>query len=295
MVETYRDVLLRHRLRREIIATILSNAVVNRMGFAFVHRFAEDHGLGRAQVVKAYAMAHEIYDGDRYWLPIQALDLKIPAETQLRLFGRAIGLMKHVTTWLMNYRWSVRPIGEAVDKFRSGIDELSAAMPQILPGSYRADWDKAAAAMSADGVPQALAEQLATTMVLGSAPDIIELAEQAGVTLAEAAGVYFQIGDRLRILWLLSSIIGFSVGGKWQALARSNLREDTYRLHRQLAARVLGQPGDTPEARIDNWIRTHGDAVRFGLQRLQELQTAGTHDFMTLAVGVREIRKLRAL
>ena len=295
MVETYRDVLLRHRLRREIIATILSNAVVNRMGFAFVHRFAEDHGLGRAQVVKAYAMAHEIYDGDRYWLPIQALDLKIPAETQLRLFGRAIGLMKHVTTWLMNYRWSVRPIGEAVDKFRSGIDELSAAMPQILPGSYRADWDKAAAAMSADGVPQALAEQLATTMVLGSAPDIIELAEQAGVTLAEAAGVYFQIGDRLRILWLLSSIIGFSVGGKWQALARSNLREDTYRLHRQLAARVLGQPGDTPEARIDNWIRTHGDAVRFGMQRLQELQTAGTHDFMTLAVGVREIRKLRAL
>jgi glutamate dehydrogenase len=137
--------------------------------------------------------------------------------------------------------------------------------------------------------------QLANTMVLGSAPDIVELADHAQVPLTEAAGVYFLIGDRLRILWLLSSIIGFSVGSKWQALARSNLREDTYRLHRQVAARILSQPGENPEARIDAWIAGNEEKVRFGMQRLQELQTLAGHDFMTLAVGVRELRKLRML
>ncbi|MFP5307924.1 MAG: NAD-glutamate dehydrogenase, partial [Gammaproteobacteria bacterium] len=295
MVEQYRDVLLKHRLRREIIATILSNAVVNRMGFAFAHRFAEDHGVPRAEIVKAYAIAHEIYEGDRYWLPIQALDLQVPAPVQLRLFGRAIGLMKHVTTWLLNYRWSARPIDDAVKTFRKGINELSALMPDCLPGSYRADWDKAVAGMRADGVPEPLAVQLANTMVLGSAPDIIELADHAQVPLTEAAGVYFLIGDRLRILWLLSSIIGFSVGSKWQALARSNLREDTYRLHRQVAARILSQPGENSEARIDAWIAGNEEKVKFGMQRLQELQTLAGHDFMTLAVGVLELRKLRML
>ncbi|SFF39573.1 glutamate dehydrogenase [Fontimonas thermophila] len=295
MVERYRDLLLKHRLRREIVATILSNAVVNRMGFAFAHRFAEDHGLPRAEIVKAYAIAHEIYEGDRYWLPIQALDLKVPAALQLRLFNRAIGLMKHATTWLLNNKWSTRPIGEAVTRFRTGIAELARLLPDILPGSYRADWDKAVEGMRADGVPPELAVQLANTMVLGSAPDIVELAEQAQVPLCEAAGVYFQIGDRLRILWLLSSIIGFSVGNKWQALARSNLREDTYRLHRQLAARILQQPGDTPQARIEAWIAANESKVRFGMQRLQELQAVPVQDFMTLAVGVRELRKLRQL
>ncbi len=295
MVDTHRDAVLKHRLRREIIATILSNAVVNRMGFAFTHRFAEDHGVSRAQVVKAYAMAHEIYDGDAYWLPIQALDNHIPAAIQLRLFGRAIGLMKHVTTWLLNYRWSTRPIAEAVSTFRDGIAELGARIPEILPGSYRADWDRAVAGMRADGVSEDVAHRLATTMVLGSAPDIIELASRAEVSIAHAASVYFQVGDRLRILWLLSSIIGFSVNDKWQALARSNLREDTYRLHRQLAARVLEQPGETAEARLEAWTQAHQTEVRFGMQRLQELQTAGGQDFMTLAVGVRELRKLRLL
>ncbi|HEY1077185.1 MAG TPA: NAD-glutamate dehydrogenase [Fontimonas sp.] len=295
MVEQYREALLKHRLRREIVATILSNAVVNRMGFAFAHRFADDHGVPRAAVVKAYAIAHEMFDGDRYWLPIQALDAKIPAATQLRLFGRAIGLMKHATTWLLNYQWSARPMAEAIASFDSGIAELAAQLPACLPGSYRADWDKAVEGMTADGVPLDISQQLANTMVLGSAPDIIELAAKAQVGLGEAAGVYFQIGDRLRILWLLSSIIGFSVNNKWQALARSNLREDCYRLHRQLAERILRQPGASPEARIDAWIASSEAKIRFGMQRLQELQTVGAQDFMTLAVGIRELRKLRQL
>ncbi len=203
--------------------------------------------------------------------------------------------MKHATTWLLNYQWSARPMAEAIATFDAGIAALAAQLPAGLPGSYRADWDKAVDGMVADSVPDKVAHQLANTMVLGSAPDIIELAAKAQVSLGEAAGVYFQIGDRLRILWLLSSIIGFSVNNKWQALARSNLREDCYRLHRQLAERILRQPGNSPEARIDAWIASNEVKIRFGMQRLQELQTIGAQDFMTLAVGIRELRKLRQL
>ncbi|WP_028079829.1 NAD-glutamate dehydrogenase [Solimonas soli] len=292
LVSQYREPLRTHRLRREIVATILANAVINRMGFAFAHRFAEDHGVPRAEVVKAYAIAHEIYDGDRYWLPIQQLDGKVPAALQLRLFGRAIGLMKHATTWLLNYRWTAKPVHEAVENFGAGIDALTALLPDVLPPGYRGDWDKAVAAMLADGVPVGLAHQLANTMVLGSAPDIIELARSAEVPLAEAARAYFLVGDKLGMLWLLSTIIAFPVQNKWQALARSNLREDSYRLHRKIAARVLQSGNDGAEARLDSWLQADPDKIKFGIRRLQELQTGGVSDFMTLAVAVRELRKM---
>ncbi|MFT4047959.1 MAG: NAD-glutamate dehydrogenase [Solimonas sp.] len=295
LVAQYRGPLLAHRLRREIIATILANAVINRMGFAFVHRFAEDHGVPRAEVVKAYAIAHEIYGGDRYWRPIQQLDGQVPAALQLRLFGRAIGLMKHATTWLLNERWTARAMPEAVAAFGSGIDALTALLPDILPAGYRAHWDKAVAGMLVEGVPVGLAQQMANTMVLGSAPDIIELARDANVSLAEAARAYFLSGDRLGMLWLLSTIIAFPAQNKWQALARSNLREDSYRLHRRIAARVLKQGGGDAAARVDAWLQADPDKIRFGIRRLQELQTAGVTDFMTLAVAVRELRKLGQL
>jgi len=295
LVKKYRDALVHHRLRREIVATILSNAVVNRMGVAFAHRFAEDHGLPRADVIKAYAMAHEAFDADRYWTSIQALDNQAPAPLQFKLFGRAIGLVKHATTWLINAKYTQRPIGEVIARFKEPIAEVESLLPGILPPSYRTAWDKAVEGMEKDGTPVRLAQQLASTMVIGSAPDIVDLSIEAKVPLAEAAGVYFGIGDRLRVLWLLSSIIGLNVQSAWQALARSNLRDDAYRLHRMIAGRILQQPGKTAEERIEGWIKAHEARLKFGIQRLQELHVSTPVDFMVLAVGVRELRKLSQL
>ena len=284
-----------HRLRREIVATILSNAVVNRMGMAFAHRMADDHGFSRAEVLKAYAAAHEIFAGDDYWQSIDALDHQISSRQQYRLMARPIGLLKHVTGWLLSNHFAERSIGEIVEHFQAPSRELEAQLPGMLPPSYREDWDKAVSVMREEGLSEALAIRLANTKVMGSAPDIIQLANAANVSLAVAAEVYFAVGEQLRVPWLLASIVALQVQGKWQALARSNLRDDTYRLHRLLAGRILEHEGDTAEARIQAWSDQHPDKIRFGRERLQELQSADGDDFLALAVGVRELRKLRTL
>ncbi|MFT6635445.1 NAD-glutamate dehydrogenase [uncultured Alcanivorax sp.] len=295
LVESFGDDLLNHGLRRELIATVLANAVVNRMGFAFVHRYADEHGLSLHRLVKAYAMAHAVFDGDLYWAPVDGLDGRVDSQVQLRLYGRVIGLMKHVTTWLIHYKWGRRPVAEAVARYRKAIAELEGMLPEALPGSYRQEWDQAVEGMKDDGVPEKEAKLLANTMVLGCAPDIVELASLAQVPLKLAAEVYFLVGDKLQILWLLSSILDLSVQDRWQALARANLREDSYRLHRQVAAKVLEYEGDNAAARFAAWEEKSRRKVAFGIHRLQTLQADGPHDFMTLAVGVRELRKLRSL
>ena len=45
-----------HRLRREIIATAVTNSMVNRMGATFVLRMQEDTGETPAQIAKAYTI-----------------------------------------------------------------------------------------------------------------------------------------------------------------------------------------------------------------------------------------------
>ena len=83
--------------------------------------------------------------------------------------------------------------------------------------------------------------------------------------------------------------------GIFGPLARTNLRDDAYRIHRRLAGQILRQSGDTPEARIEAWIAANERPVRFALNRLSELQASGHADFQALAVAVRELRKLRTL
>ena len=295
LVDQYREALLNHGLRRELIATVLANAVVNRMGFAFVHRFADEHGLSLHRLVKAYAMAHAVFDADVYWQTVDGLDGVVDSQVQLRVYGRVIGLLKHMTTWLLFYKWGRRPVAEAVSRFQGAIVDLEQLLPDVLPGRYQEEWKQAVLGMGEDGVPDKEARVLANTMVLGSGPDIAELASQAQVPLKLAAEVYFTVGDRLNILWLLSAIIELTVNGKWQALARANLREDCYRLHRQVAARVLEQEGDSADQRFDAWLDKSSNKIDFSIHRLHSLQADSHHDFMTLAVGVRELRKLRFL
>jgi len=295
LVEGYREPLSRHRLKREIVATILSNALVNRMGAGFAQLWAEDHGLMRAEVLKAYATAHQIYGGDQYWKAIEALDNKVPAALQYRLMNYAIGLLKHATGWFSSSRFAQLPVQVAVDRFTQPLAELERQLPAVLPPAYREDWDNTVTNLNKDGVPDDLALRLANTRALGGALDIAELAEGAGVSLADAATVYYLCGERFRMLWLYAAINEMPTVGKWQSLARVNLRDDAYRIHRQLAGRVLAQPGETAQARFDGWIKANERHVKFSSERLAELQATGSREFTTLAVAVREIRKLRRL
>ncbi|MCX7060416.1 MAG: NAD-glutamate dehydrogenase [Gammaproteobacteria bacterium] len=292
LVARYPELLGRHQLKREIIATILSNALVNRMGAGFAQLWADDHGLARAEMLKAYATAHQVIDGDRYWHGIEALDNQLPAATQYRLMNLAIGLLKHFTGWLATSRWAALPVRDTVERFAAPLAELEARLPDLLPASYREDWQHSCDAMLADGVPAALARRLANTRALGAALDVAELANDAGVPLADAAALYFQIGERFRLLWLFAAINELSTEGRWQSLSRVNLRDDAWKIHRRLAAAALAFAGDDAEARISAWFASRARAAAFAQTRLAELQAAGSRDVAALSVGVRALADL---
>ena len=294
LVQAYGPELKQHQLKREIIATILSNAAANRMGVSFAHRLAEDHGHDRGEVLKAYATAHEVFQGDRYWQAIEALDGRLPAATQYRLVGLAAGLLKHATGWLVMAGYAKKPVLAAVDRFAAAIRELETLLPGLLPPSYLEDFNRTVANLVADQVPEALAQRLAATRVLGAAMDITDLAHEANVTLADAAAVYFATAERFRLLWLYGAINALQVRGKWHALARQNLRDDLFHIHHLLAGRVLKQPG-MPAQRLELWLAAHADKLGFAERRIADLSTAGPADFERLVVAVRELRKLRSL
>ncbi len=294
LVAGYEQELRKHQLKREIIATILSNAVANRMGVSFAHRLAEDHGHDRGVVLKAYATAHEVFGGDRYWREIEALDGLLPAATQYRLASIAAGLLKHATGWLVMTVPEETPVFASVNRFAAAIREIETLLPAVLPPSYLEDWNRTVDLLCKEQVPEPVAKRLASTRVLGVAMDITELALATNVSLADATTVYLQTAERFSLLWLYGAINSLQVQGKWHALARHNLRDDLHHLHYLLATRVLRYPG-TPEQRIEAWVAANADKIAFAEHRIADLSASGTIDFERLVVAVRELRKLRSL
>jgi NAD-specific glutamate dehydrogenase len=59
MAKQFPDELAEHKLRREIISTMLANSMINRGGASFVSRLMEETGHGVADIASAYAMARD--------------------------------------------------------------------------------------------------------------------------------------------------------------------------------------------------------------------------------------------
>src|SRR3546814_20613134 len=86
--DRFAEQMQRHRLRREIIATAVTNSLVNRMGSTFMLRMKEDTGENAAQVAKAHTITREVLDTRALWAVIDELDLKVPESAQLDALQR---------------------------------------------------------------------------------------------------------------------------------------------------------------------------------------------------------------
>ena len=89
-LHAFKDALVRHRLRREIIATRLANEIVDTCGPAYPYQVVELTGAAPHEVAIAYEAARRILKLGQYAADIDALDNKIPAKTQIALYNAAV-------------------------------------------------------------------------------------------------------------------------------------------------------------------------------------------------------------
>lgn len=287
LVERYRDSVLAHRLRREIIATILANHTVNHLGCTFVQRCHDELGFNRGELAKAFALTYDIYQGELFWRALSALDNVIASTMLDTLSERVTGLFKHLSTWLVTHPKGDISSAKFCAELGHDIHAVQALLPDCLPTGYRHKWQHMVDKLRGENMPPATAVLMANSLVGGCLPDIVQLARDTKIALDKVATVYFWVGERIHIVNLLESVTNLPADSKWPALARHTLRDDCYRLHQKLVAKVLQHKGDSPEARWGAWYDEQAKATHFALQRLDELITAKATDFMALTVASR--------
>ena len=77
LTERYAAYMDRHPLKREIIATHVTNSMLNRVGSTFVHRLQEATGARSHEVVRAYLLSREVFGFVALWKAIEALDSRV--------------------------------------------------------------------------------------------------------------------------------------------------------------------------------------------------------------------------
>ena len=116
----YDEALTTHPLRREIVATVAANAVVNRAGISFLSRLCDETGLDLPVLARAHLAARDVFDATETWAEIDALDLAVPAAVQNEMFLLVRRLVERAARWLVHHGDDrARPDGRPVPARRA--------------------------------------------------------------------------------------------------------------------------------------------------------------------------------
>ena len=284
-----------HPLRREIIATYITNSILNRMGSAYVIRLQEDSGARSPDIARAYSAAREMYQARALWQRIDALDNQINATTQIHMHMESRRLLERTSLWLLRNRRSPLDINAVVAQFAAGISNLAAALPELLAAADRELFNQAQQNLVSDGVSEELAHTVTGLPVLYSALDIIEVATQAERSVVEVAEIYFGLASELQMNWLRRSIIDLAANNHWQQRARAALLNNLYDQGRDLTAAVLrSMPAElAPNKCLTQWLADNQDVVQRSTGMFEDVRASGQMpDLAMLSVALRETGNL---
>ena len=296
-LDVYSEQMRSHRLRRELITTVVANQLVDRAGTTFAFRLNEETGVAVPQLARGFAVARDVFGMRDFWGEVEALDNRIEAGTQLSMLIDGRRLVERSTRWLVRSR----PRGEidvaqTTARFSAPAAALAAALPEVLEGHDREVYERRLQELSGAGVAPELAHRVAAMNPLLAVFDIVEDAGACDCTQQLATTIYFGIGSRLGLDWLRDRIFELPRSDRWQALARAALRDDLYELHRGLTRDVLSESeaahrGDGAGA-IEEWLERNAAPVARAEEVLSDVRASESYDTTTLPVLLRELKNL---
>jgi len=288
-----------HRLHREIVATALANAMVNRMGPTFVKEMMDKTGAKAADVAKAYIIVRDAFDLRRLWTQIEALDNKVAAQAQLAALRAIVKMVERETLWFLTRRGRRIDIKSDIENFRAGVDVLRENLVDAVTESRRVGIRARKQAAIDEGLPLALAHEIALISPLGSACDIIRISLDMQTDLLLTARVFFELGDYFQLHWLREQARAVKADSRWISEAVAGIIDSLYNAQAGLTIRILqdmkknlAKISSDEGAIINTWISEHAPQAQLLEPFFSDIKRAPVIDVAILTLAVQRLRQL---
>jgi len=301
-LDRYADAMQKHRLKREIIATVVGNQMVNMCGPTFASRLKAAAGADVGAVVVGFTAAREILGIDGLWDQVAALDNKASASGQTALYKALAYALRSLSFWLA--RRAVRDkstVKALVEAYGPSVAALRALTPVILSPFEQKTVAKRVKAYVADGAPEALAQAVAALQPLTTAADLVDLANASSWSVENVARLYHQVGAAFGFDRLRGAAGSFVGGDSFERLAVRRLIEDMLTEQTTITQAVLkfaanaqaGEDEGAAKSAISSWAALRGDRPRAVKRTIEDIEQAGGGwTFAKLTIANAALREL---
>jgi len=279
-----------HRLRREIIATGLTNAMLNRGGPAMAVRLADESGRGPGDVASAFIAVSSIFHLPDLWHSVDQLDGKMAGQAQLALYARIETILLEQVSNLLRHG-SNESLAATIATHRAGAEELAAVFEDCITPQQRDHLAATRRALEESGAVPQVAQRLAALDILSHATAVTRLAHETDRSIAEAARVAFAVSAYLRLDELKELASALPLRDYYDRLAINDAIHALEAARRALSSEIL-RAEKKGAADFAAWQRQHGGRLARAKASLDEIADTGDVTVSRLTVAASHVRDL---
>ncbi len=268
-----------HRLKREIIATALANAMINRGGPTMIPRVSDQTGATGPEIAAAFAAARDVLGLTTLNGAVDALDNRIAGKRQLDLYERIQEVMLDRVVWMLRHGDLASGLQKVVKRFGAGVEAVADALDRVLPDHQVAALSIETSELVASGVPDDLARRLAALPWLAQACDAVLVADSARADIVGAAAAHFAVADGFGLSEIGQAAKRIAVGDYYERLALDRALADLAAANRRIARAALVAGG------VEAWSRTAGGGVARARAALDDIARGPNLSVSKLAVA----------
>jgi glutamate dehydrogenase len=290
-VARFGHLLARHRLRRELVATVVANSLINRMGITYVSRSAHEFGCMAWEVAAAHWIAREVLGAGDHWLAVEALDNWVDAGLQLVLKGEVDRVVNACTRAYL--RHGVNDVDEAISRDGPAFAELEKRAAELGSPARRRARAERVRAYTDLGIDEGLAERLVDLGELVIVPDVASVARHADAPVRHVADVFLHLNDALPLDYLFEQVVAFEPADNWERWQQQGLLDDLRETRRDAALQVLREFGGEPAGpAVTEFMAARAEGAGRLKTVLGHFEQEQDDTLPALAVTARAVRKL---
>ena len=289
--EAGEDALQSHRLRREIVASQLTNDLVDMMGAGFIHRMTRGTGRTPAQVAQAWLVASRLIGHRELRARLSLRESAMSLASGYRWLQGLGRVLERTTRWILTSQTEERDTMEMVEENLNGLARLREAFPEIVSGRDRELFEELVEELKGDGTDEAFARSLISLRFLDHLLEILRVHRRTDIDPLEVARTFYRISDLCWIPWLRQSIFDAAGDDRWEQRAAHALNDDLTWTHQRLVAATMRVRAatDSVDAAVDTLSAEHQEPLKRYQDLVEEIESEGRTGLPALTVAVREL------
>ena len=228
----------KHHLRREIIATVVTNAIINQAGCTLLVQLSKETATPLDELVVRYFTVDELLGGQRIRAAIHAGDGKIAAADQYAALMAFEDIHRALLRWWTwnEAAWKLGP--DDVARTKPQFDAAAAALVGALEGPSRAAYDVREQDLLQRGFPAEVAAALARGPLLREAFSLLAAVAGGKLKPDRAAAAFHRVGRELHVDAFDDLLAAQVPANGWERRFLISLEREAAAVRQQLASKL---------------------------------------------------------